>query len=141
MIRQMQEPDLRSRSWTSSLGLALVASLSVAPAIQDTAVPAPPGQQAWITRSNEYAQPLLEIQAKYAPEGAGRLGVQGLDEEISQFPADLLERVRADVEAALAQLERAAAAEQDRLVRQDVQIIATAATQSRSAASMSRSPV
>jgi uncharacterized protein (DUF885 family) len=123
--------------WSISLPvLTVIASVAITPAIQDK--PAAASQQAWIARSNEYAQPLLRVQATYAPEGAGRLGVQGLDEEISSFPADLRERVRADVTTALADLEKAATAEQDRLVRQDIQIIAKAAKQAIRGADLGR---
>jgi len=38
---------------------------------------APAAQKDWIKRSNEYAQILLKIQAKYGPEFAGQAGVQG----------------------------------------------------------------
>jgi uncharacterized protein (DUF885 family) len=109
----------------------VIAGIVVSPGIQNKPAPSttPASQQAWIARSNEYAQPLLKIQAKYGPEGAGRLGVEGLDDEIAQFPSDFRERVKADVTAAVAKLEQAVATEQDRLVKQDLQIIVTAAKQ------------
>jgi uncharacterized protein (DUF885 family) len=123
----MQQHSTRT-VWSIAVPVAiLIAGVALAHAIQDT--PVPSGQQAWIARSNEYAQRLLAIQATYAPEGAGRLGVQGLDEQVSQFPADLRERVRTEMTAALAELEKKAAVEQDRLVKQDVQLIVKAAKQ------------
>src|SRR5215470_11213379 len=61
----------------------------------------------WIKRSNYYALTLLKIQAKYAPEFAGRQGVEGLDEQISQFPAGRREQQKADSKAALTQLQQA----------------------------------
>jgi hypothetical protein len=38
--------------------------------------------QDWVERSNTNARPLLEIMAKYAPESAAALGVDGFDAEI-----------------------------------------------------------
>lgn len=84
---------------------------------------------AWIARSNENAQILLKLQAKYAPEGAGRLGVSGLDEEILRLPKDRREKVRADYLAAVRQLRGLLAAEKDPLVTQDLQIMIKAAEQ------------
>lgn len=78
---------------------------------------------AWITRSDENAQILLRLQAKYAPEGASRQGIPGLDEQISQFPKDRRERARADQQAALEELKRRLAAEKDPLVAQDLEIM------------------
>jgi len=37
----------------------------------------------WIERSNQNARVLLDVEARYAPEGAGSLGVSGLDEQIA----------------------------------------------------------
>ena len=87
------------------------------------------GQQEWIQRSNQFAQILLKLQAKYGPEGAGRIGIEGLDAEISQFPANLRERQKADTQAALSQLKKALASEKDPLVKQDLEIMIKAAQQ------------
>jgi uncharacterized protein (DUF885 family) len=84
---------------------------------------APADQKAWIKRSDDYAQILLKIQAKYAPEFAGRQGVEGLDEQISQFSPTRREQQKADAKAALAQLQKALADEKDPLVRQDLEIM------------------
>jgi hypothetical protein len=87
------------------------------------------GQQEWIQRSNQFAQILLKLQAKYEPEGAGRIGIEGLDAEISQFPANRRERQKADTQAALSQLKKALASEKDPLVKQDLEIMIKAAQQ------------
>ncbi len=87
-------------------------------------------QKEWIKRSNEYAQILLKIQAKYGPEFAGQAGMQGLDDQISQFPANRRERQRADAQAAVTQLQKALADEKDPLVKQDLEIMIKAAKQS-----------
>lgn len=81
------------------------------------------GQADWIKRSNEYAQILLQLQAKYTPEFAGRQGMEGLDDQISQFPLDLRQHVKVDSLAALARLQDALAAEKDPSVSQDLEIL------------------
>jgi Bacterial protein of unknown function (DUF885) len=77
----------------------------------------------WIDKSNQNAQLLLSIEARYAPEGAGSLGVSGLDEKISIPARDLGERSRRDTEEALKTLRSRLASEQDALVKQDLEIL------------------
>lgn len=89
-----------------------------------------PAQPEWIRRSNENAQVLLRLQAKYAPEGASRQGIPGLDEQISQFPKDRREKARADQLAAVQELKQRLATEKDPLVAQDLEIMIKAAQQS-----------
>ncbi len=101
-------------------------SAQTAPSSSGTSAP----QKEWIKRSNEYAQILLKIQAKYGPEFAGEAGMQGLDDQISQFPANRRERQKADEQAAVAQLQKALADEKDPLVKQDLEIMIKAAKQS-----------
>jgi uncharacterized protein (DUF885 family) len=110
--------------------LSAIVALS---AIATAQTPAPqqsspaPNSKEWIKRSNEYAQILLKVQAKYAPEFAARQGVAGLDEQITQFPPNRREQVKAEVRAAIAQLEKILAAEKDPFVRQDLEIMIQAA--------------
>ncbi|HEX7284642.1 MAG TPA: DUF885 domain-containing protein [Candidatus Angelobacter sp.] len=82
-----------------------------------------PGPKDWIKRSNEYAQILLKVQAKYAPEFAARQGVEGLDDQVTQLPSNRREQAKADIRAGIAQLQKAQAAEKDPLVRQDLEIM------------------
>ena len=82
---------------------------------------------AWVARSNQFARILLEVQAKYGPEGAGALGISGLDEQITVRTRDSGPRRRADEREARKKLEAALASEQDPLVRQDLQILIGAA--------------
>jgi uncharacterized protein (DUF885 family) len=114
--------------------LLFVLALSVyLPALQQAQTPAaqatPAAQPSWITRSNENAQVLLRLQAKYSPEGASRQGIQGLDEQVSQFPKDRREKARADQLAAIQELKRRLAAEKDPLVAQDLEIMVKATEQ------------
>src|SRR5882672_7550168 len=110
------------------LGFAVLTCAITASAMQAKPEAASPtAQKAWIKRSDEYAQVLLKMQAKYGPEFAARQGVEGLDEEVSQFPSNRREQARADLRAALGQLQAALATEKDPLVKQDLQIMVKAA--------------
>ncbi|MDQ1470288.1 MAG: hypothetical protein QOJ99_1768 [Bryobacterales bacterium] len=77
----------------------------------------------WVEKSNENAQILIRLNAKYGPEGASSQGVPGLDDQISTFPADRSQRVRADTVKARDELKAKFDAEKDPLVRQDLQIL------------------
>src|SRR5579864_4645360 len=85
---------------------------------------------AWVAKSNENARILLEIRARYSPEGAAAQGVSGLDEQITVPTPDQPARVRQDLAAAKKELESRLAAESDPLVRQDLEILIAAADRS-----------
>jgi hypothetical protein len=40
-------------------------------------------QPAWVARSNQNAELLLDVMARYSPEEAGRFGVLGLDASVN----------------------------------------------------------
>lgn len=119
---------MRNSSTYVRLCLVLFAVSCVAGA-QTRPESAAPKEQEWIKRSNEYAQILLKLQAKYAPEFAARQGVEGLDDQVSQFPSNRREQAKKDGLAAIEQLQKALALEKDPLVKQDLQIMITAARQ------------
>ncbi len=87
------------------------------------AAPAPD----WVARSNDNAQVLLEVMARFNPEQAGFFGVDGFDEQVFQLPLDLNAQTIAALEGALATLEGRLAAEADPAVRQDLEILIDAA--------------
>ena len=104
---------------TGIRALALVAAaglLAQPSAGQDTA----PG---WVARSNANAQPVLELIARFNPEAAGSVGVDGLDEEILDLKPGIYDRSRKASEGALADVRKALAAESDPKVRQDLGIL------------------
>ncbi len=78
---------------------------------------------AWVARSNQNAQLLIDINARYAPEGAGASGATGLDDRVTVITPDMPERIRADMKAAGKELQSRLASEPDPLVRQDLQIL------------------
>ena len=103
---------------------ALLAAASIAAA--DTAAPAAPAGREWVARSNANAGPLLQLIARYAPESAAALGVDGFDGEILDLEPGIDERFSADAAVVATGYEARLAAEQDPRVRQDLQILADA---------------
>jgi hypothetical protein len=77
----------------------------------------------WIAESNRHAQVLLDVLARFAPEGAGQFGVSGLDQQVTSLTEETRREGRQAVEAALAKLRESLAAEQNPLVRQDLEIL------------------
>jgi hypothetical protein len=82
---------------------------------------------AWVQESNQDAMILLKVRAKYAPEFAGRTGVEGLDDNIFDLKPDVYERSRKDTEAALAELKAKQKTATDPNVKQDLDILISAA--------------
>jgi hypothetical protein len=65
--------------------------------------------------------------ARFAPEGAGELGVPGHDREISSLTAESMRQQRQATEDALAKLNGLLKTEQNPLVRQDLEILVRSA--------------
>jgi uncharacterized protein (DUF885 family) len=81
----------------------------------------------WVEKSNEHAQVVLAAFAQLSPEGAGNMGVDGLDEEISDLSPGFQERANKTIEGVAAELERRLESETDPKVRQDLGILIKAA--------------
>ncbi len=77
----------------------------------------------WVEDSNDHAQVVLKVMSKYSPEGAGSLGVDGLDEEISDLDKRIYERSMADIQKANKELKARLKKEEHPTVRQDLQIL------------------
>ncbi len=77
----------------------------------------------WVTTSNQDAQQVLKLLAEFNPEGAGSIGVDGLDEEILDLKPGIYERGRKASEAVLRQLQGRLAEETHPKVRQDLAIL------------------
>jgi hypothetical protein len=84
-------------------------------------------EASWIQESNRHAQVLLEINARYGPEGAASLGVEGHDTEVFDLKPRFIERQAADWQSAAQQLEAARGTVNDKLVQQDLDILIKAA--------------
>jgi len=66
---------------------------------------------------------LLNVLAKYSPEGASNLGVDGYDEQITDMSRDQFEANNRDLRAAIAELQKRMRSETDSKVKQDLQIL------------------
>jgi len=84
---------------------------------------APSKASSWVEKSDENAQIVLNALAKLSPEGAGRLGVDGLDEEIADLAPGINERSRQMSVEILDELQRRLESEGDLKVRQDLGIL------------------
>jgi hypothetical protein len=102
----------------ATAGMLLPGVVSAAPA--DTA--------AWIAKSNENAQILVNDLAKVSPEFAGRMGVSGYDDKIADLTEGADERTRLMFTASRDELARRVLSETDPLVRQDLEILVESAT-------------
>ena len=92
-------------------------------AVFSVAIVHPVQAATWVERSNEHAQVVLDVLAKLSPEGAGNLGVDGLDEEISDLGPGIYERSQQMSRDVTAELKRRLGNETDFKVRQDLGIL------------------
>jgi len=82
-----------------------------------------PPDKAWIERSNDFTNTLLNIEFEHAPERGSRQGLAQFDERISHPTlADEMAK-RHELEAALARVDAARTEEPDQRVRQDLDIL------------------
>jgi uncharacterized protein (DUF885 family) len=122
----------------TSLAVSAVLSGALLCALSCSHAPPPPpssggaasatakADRAWIERSNQNAQLLLELQTRFQPEAAARQGITGLDDRIVDFAPGHLQRQREALAQVQAELEKRLAGEQDPLVAQDLQILVDA---------------
>jgi hypothetical protein len=80
-------------------------------------------EKSWVEVSNEHADLVLQSIAKFSPESAGSIGVDGLDEEIGDLRAGLYERSLEDSQNILAELKKRLASASHPFVRQDLGIL------------------
>ncbi len=101
--------------------LAVAASTSSLPLSGDAGQPSAP--LPWVARSNQHAKILLDVMARLSPEDAGRTGIDGYDEAISDISSGFQDRaVRASRDAA-ARIAQLVDCESDPQVKQDLQIM------------------
>jgi uncharacterized protein (DUF885 family) len=79
--------------------------------------------KSWVEKSDEHAQLVLGAFAELAPEGAGSMGVDGLDENITDLSPGFQDRATETIERILAELETRLVDETDLKVRQDLGIL------------------
>lgn len=113
-----------------ALALSVPAALSAPPALAAKAAAAKaPSSPAWVTRSNQLAQILLDAQGPFQPEETGFFGVPGYDDKVADFGPDNGARYRAAMAKARSELQAKLATERDPNVRQDLAIMIAAASQ------------
>jgi len=94
-----------------------------APAVATSSTPAAAVAPAWVVRSNQYTQMLLDVQMKHSPDSGMAQGLAKYDSSITDASrADEIAQ-RKELEEVLAKLKRAEAREKDENVRQDMEII------------------
>ena len=77
----------------------------------------------WVQKSNEHAQVVLAAFAALSPEGAASMGVDGLDEQITDLSPGVYERTVETITNVVNELEARLAEETDKRVRQDLGIL------------------
>ncbi|WNH48572.1 DUF885 domain-containing protein [Stenotrophomonas aracearum] len=113
-----------------ALVLSVPAALSAPPALAAAPVASKaPASAAWVTRSNELAQILLNAQGPFQPEETGFFGVPGYDDKVADFGPDNGKRYREAMAKARSELQAKLATERDPNVRQDLAIMIAAATE------------
>jgi uncharacterized protein (DUF885 family) len=103
--------------------ILLSALVAAAIAASPLAAQAPASPPAWVAQSNAHAQVLLDVLARFAPEGAGQFGVSGLDEEVTIISAPRTRQQREATRAALSKLQGLLKATSNAMVRQDLEIL------------------
>ncbi|WP_297794279.1 DUF885 domain-containing protein [uncultured Eudoraea sp.] len=77
----------------------------------------------WITQSNQYTARLLDVIAKHSPESAARLGIDGLDDQISDLSEGFNERALNDLNTVNEYLKAELPQVKEELVKQDLLIL------------------
>jgi len=87
----------------------------------------PAAAPAWVARSNQLAQILLDAQGPFRPEETGFFGVPGYDDKVADLGPDNGRRYREATAKARSELQSRLAIEKDPNVRQDLEIMIAAA--------------
>jgi len=101
----------------------VITGLLAVSVLMGTAAGEEPG---WVEKSNEHAQIVLEVMSKFSPEGAGSLGIDGLDEQVSDLGPGIYERGLKATRDVLAELKEREAAESHPKIKQDLGILVKA---------------
>ncbi|UKE51105.1 DUF885 domain-containing protein [Xanthomonas translucens] len=113
-----------------AIALALVAPLPVLAPAAPVAASAEAAGPAWVKRSNDFAQILLQAQAPFQPEEVSFFGVPGYDDKVADLGPDNARRYRDALGKARRALQEKLEVERDPNVRQDLAVMLHAAGQS-----------
>ena len=103
--------------WPSAGTAGEQASRQVSPTVDGSA------DKTWIGRSNEFANVLIDIEKKHSPEQASADGLSQYDELVTSATQEDDGAETAENRAALARLQAALPKEQNKYVRQDLEIM------------------
>jgi len=112
-----------------AIALALAAPLPVLAHSVPAQTEAQAASPAWVTRSNAFAQILLQAQAPFQPEEVSFFGVPGYDDKVADLGPDNPRRYRDAIAKARSALQEKLQLERDPDVRQDLAIMIHAADQ------------
>jgi len=124
----MSKPYWKPAAMLGAITLAF-ASLS------GTAAAVEPG---WVGKSNDNAKLLLNLMAKYSPESASSLGVDGYDEQITDMSRDLYDATVSDTRAVVQELQKRLKAETNPKIKQDLEILIGAANDQMASTALQR---
>jgi len=93
---------------------------------------------AWIARSDANARLVFEVLARFSPEEAGELGVDGYDEQVLDLKPGVFERSQKATRDAQSALEARLATETEAPVKQDLEILIQAAKDNVEGAALTR---
>jgi hypothetical protein len=105
----------------------LVVAFNIPARAQAPAKPAPRSLADWVKKSNENAKLMAELLAKLEPEAATRFGIEGYDDQISDFSPGFEERRQKAIRDVRSELVRRLGTESDPRVKQDLEIMAKTA--------------
>jgi len=89
------------------------------------------GTPAWVTESNQAAQKLLAVQAKYAPETVSAFGVEKYDADVLDLKPGIVSRQEADLDAVAQEYTAELKDVRDARVREDFEILIKSAQDQR----------
>jgi Bacterial protein of unknown function (DUF885) len=112
-------------------GIACAVSALIAASALASASARAATQPQWIVESNKQAAALLEEVAKYNPEQAAAIGVEGHDADVFDAKPHTVQRQEADLDAVAAGYERALGTASDPRVKQDIEILLKSARDQR----------
>ena len=103
--------------------MILVAGLGAANFAAVGQTPSAPAEPAWVARSNQYTQMLLDVQLKHSPESGSRQGLAKYDPLVTDATrADEIVQ-RKELEDILAKLKKIESKEKSQDVREDLEIL------------------
>lgn len=115
--------DSASRAQTPATQKPAAPAAATSPSAAKPSAPAATPEPAWVVRSNQYTQMLLDVQMKHSPENGSAQGLVKYDPLITDATrADEIAQ-RKELQDVLAKLKKIEAKEKDRNVHEDLEIL------------------